>query len=242
MLTITHVASNSNAQQTMSRLEVCNTSFMRQSSSLVEASQTAVTLIQKAGMSFGEQAGKMLDTSHQMDQSLRQLTATTSALADQSAQIRATMEQHNQRLIAQLTEAVTQLGFSGNKLEQSVATASTGIENVSARFNEVTQGASNRLNATQQDLQGDREQSRNDAWPRSAPISHSRASSLSVTSEQLSEQYRTLASASESQRTQLVDLFDRLGAAHSEASEVAERTITRLNEALAQIQRNPRRS
>lgn len=236
-LSITHEAANNNAQQTLSRLEDCNTAFMRQSNSLTEAAQTSVTLIQKAGMTFGEQAGKMLDTSHQMDQSLRQLTATTSALADQSAQIRANMEQQNQRLIAQLTEAVTQLDAAGNKLEQTVAIASTGADHTSARFSELTNVASTRLQNSQQEMESVASKAEATLAALGANITQ-QASSLSVVSEQISEQYKTLGNASEGQRVQLVDLFDKLGSAHAQASEVAERTISRLNESLAQIQRN----
>ena len=234
---ITHEAANSNAQQTMSRLEDCNTSFMRQSNSLTEAAQTSITLIQKAGMTFGEQAGKMLDTSHQMDQSIRQLTATTSALAEQSAQIRGNMEQQNQRLVSQLNEAVTQLDATSNKLEQSVNMATTGADQASARFSEMTQSASTRLGASQQEMQSVASKAETTLAALGANITQ-QASSLSVVSEQLGEQYRMLSNANENQRTQLVDLFDKLGSAHGQASEVAERTITRLNEALAQIQRN----
>ncbi|MFY9288333.1 MAG: hypothetical protein WAO98_07500 [Alphaproteobacteria bacterium] len=236
-LTITHEAANTNAQQTLSRLEECNTAFMRQSSSLTESAQTSVTLIQKAGMTFGEQAGKLLDTSHQMEQNMRQLTATTSALAEQSSQIRANMEQQNQRLVAQLTEAVTQLDASNSKMEQTVASASSGVEQVASRFNEVTQNASSRILTSQQDMQSAASKAETTLAALGANITQ-QASSLTVVSEQLNEQYRTLTSANENQRTQLVDLFDKLGSAHSQASEVAERTITRLNEALAQIQRN----
>jgi len=234
---ITHEAANTNLQQTMSRLEDCNTGFMRQSNSVAEAAQTSVTLIQKAGMSFGEQAGKMLDTSNQMDQNLRQLTATTSALADQSAQIRANMEQQNQRLVAQLTEAVTQLSATESRMEQAVASASTGAEQTSARFNEMTQTASNRLKDSQQEMRNVASKAETTLAALGANVSQ-QASTLSAVSEQLGEQYRTLAAASENQRTQLVDLFDKLGAAHSQSSEVAERTIARLGESLAQIQRS----
>src|SRR5262249_36779514 len=150
---VTHEAANTNISQTIARLDECNTAFMRQSNSLVEAAQTSASLIQKAGVAFGEQAGKMVDTSHQMDQSLRQLTATTAALADQSSQSRTTMEQQNQRLISQLTEAVTQLESTGGRLERSVAAATHGADQASARFNEITQSASQRLGSSQQEMQ-----------------------------------------------------------------------------------------
>jgi hypothetical protein len=236
-LAITSEAANNNAQQTITRIDECNTAFMRQANSLAEASQTSVTLIQKAGMSFGEQAGKMLDTSHQMEQNLRQLTATTSALADQSAQIRGNMEQQNQRLIAQLTEAVAQLDASSSKLDQSVAQATSGADQASARFSEMTQNATSRLKDSQQEVQNVASKTETTLAALGANITQ-QASSLSIVGEQLNEQYRVLSGANENQRTQLVDLFDKLGSAHSQSAEVAERTIARLNDALAQIQRN----
>lgn len=233
---VTHEAANGNMQSTIARLDECNTAFMRQSNSLTDAAQTASSLIQKAGVAFGEQAGKMLDTSHQMDQSLRQLTATTSALADQSTQIRSVMEQQNQRLIAQLTESVTQLETTGNKLERSVVAATLGADQASTRFTEVTQSASQRLGASHQEMQAIAGKAENTLAALGANITQ-QAASLSVISEQLNDQYRTLGAASEGQRVQLVDLFDKLGAAHGQASEVAERTITRLSDSLQQIQR-----
>ncbi len=233
---ITHEAANTNIQQTIARLDECNTAFMRQSNSLSEAAQTSTALIQKAGLNFGEQAGKVLDTSHQMDQSLRQLTATTSQLADQSTQIRSTMEQQNQRLLAQLTEAVTQLESTGSRLEQTVAVATLGADQASTRLNEVTQSASQKLGASSQEMHGIASKAETTLAALGANITQ-QAASLSVISEQLSDQYRTLGSASEGQRTQLVDLFDKLGVAHSQASEVAERTIARLAESLQQVQR-----
>jgi hypothetical protein len=210
---------------------------MRQSNSVAEATQTSITLIQKAGATFGEQAGKMLDTSHLIDQSLRQLNATTSALAEQSGQIRNAMEQQNLRLLLQLTEAVTELDATGNKLSQSVAEAMTGTDQASSRFTEMTQQASTRLNASQQELTGLAGKAEITLAALGANITQQTAS-LAIIGEQLSEQQRAVSSANEGQRTQLVELFDRLGAAHGEASDVADRTITRLSDALQQIQRS----
>lgn len=234
--TLTHEAANNNVQKTIARLDECNTAFMRQSNSLAEAAQTSVTLIQKAGTTFGEQAGKMLDTTHQTEQHIRGLTAATMSLADQTAQIRANMEQQNQRLLAQLTDAVTQIDATSSKLQQAVSMATLGADQASARLGEVTQTASTRLNSSQQELQDIASKTEAMLAALGSNITQ-QTTSLTVVSEQLNEQTRTLATANENQRTQLVDLFEKLGSAHSQASEVADRTIARLTDSLAQIQR-----
>jgi hypothetical protein len=234
---VTYETASNNARQALTRLEECNTAFMRQGNSLAEAAQTSVTLIQKAGSSFGEQAGKMLDTSQQVDQNVRQLSATTATLADQTAQVRAAMEQQNQRLVAQLTEALAQIELAGGKFDQTVTAAMWGADQASARFSDMTQSASSRLGATQQDMQAVADKAESALSTLGTSITQ-QAASLSIIGEQLNEQYRTMSAANENQRAQLIDLFDQLGAAHGEASEVADRTIARLTEALNQIQRH----
>ena len=233
---LTHEAANTNAQQTVARLEEVNTAFTRQSNSLSEAAQGSVTLIQKAGAIFGEQAAKLADSSQQMDQNLRQLSSTAATLADQSAQIRNTMEQQNQRLIASLTEGVSQLDASGRKLEQTTSSAMIGADQTAARFAELTRDASGRLSVTHHELDGMATRAESTLAALGSQITQ-QAASLSTVSEQMTEQYRILSAANESQRTQLVDLFDRLGSAHGQASEVAERSINHLSDALLQIQR-----
>ncbi len=235
-LVVTHEAANVNSQQTIARLEETNNAFMRQSNSLNEAAQSSVILIQKATTNFGEQASKMLDTSHQTEQHVRSLSSTTVALAEQSAQIRTSMEQQNQRLIAQLTEAVMHLETTDAKLQQAVASAIAGSDHAAARLGEVTQTASNRLNTSHQELKDIASKTETTLAALGSNITQ-QAASLSVVGDQLGEQYRSLSAANENQRTQLVELFDKLGAAHGQASEVAERTINRLTDALQQIQR-----
>ena len=202
---LVHEAANTNVQQTLQRLEECNTAFFRQNTTLSEAAQTAANLVQKAGTAFGEQAGKVFDNTHQMDQSLRQLTATTSTLAEQSAQVRAAMEQQNQRLVAQLTDALSQMEAAGARFERTAANTADGASNAETNLTSLSAGIGQQ------------------------------AITLAAISEQISGQYRALVTAGETQRVQLVDLFDKLGAAHSQASEVAERTIARLSESLSQI-------
>ncbi len=234
---VTYETASNNARQTLTRLEECNTAFMRQGNSLAEAAQTSVTLIQKAGAVFGEQAGKMLDTGSQIDQNVRQLTATTTTLADQSAQIRSAMEQQNQRLVAQLTDAVMQVETAAGKFDSTATAAMWGADQAATRFNEMTQSASTRLGANQQEMETVASKAEAALSTLGTNVTQQTAT-LSILGEQLTDQFNTISAANENQRTQLVDLFDKLGAAHSQASEVADRTIARLTEALNQIQRN----
>ncbi|HUY68345.1 MAG TPA: hypothetical protein VMV79_03485, partial [Alphaproteobacteria bacterium] len=236
-LAITHEAANTNAQQTLARLEESNNAFLRQSGSLAEAAQTSVTLIQKAGMTFGEQAGKMLDTSHQTEQHIRNLTASTMALSEQSGQIRTSMEQQNQRLLTQLGEAVAQLEAGERQLQQAVAAATGGADKAATRFAEMTESASTQLAGSEKAIGDIANRAESTLVTLGSNIAEQTAA-LTRAGEQLGEQHRTITAANENQRTQLVDLFDKLGGAHEQASEVAARTITHLNEALVQIQRH----
>lgn len=234
---LTHDTANANVQQTISRIEECNSAFMRQSNSLTEAAQSSVAMIQKAGAAFGEQAGKLADTGRLTEQNIRQLTATASALAEQATQLRASMEQQNQKLVSQLTETVTQVEAASHTLAQTTTAATQSADQATTRFNDMTQNATARLGSAQQEIQSLASKTENSLTALGANITQQTAS-LSVLSEQLAEQYKMLENVNASQRTQLVDLFDRLGSAHSQASEVAERTILRLGESISQIERN----
>jgi hypothetical protein len=234
-ITFTHEVANNNARQTITRLDECNAAFARQGNVLSDVVQTSVAQIQKAGATLGEQTTKLQDNHQRVDQNMRQLASTASSVHEQSTQIRNAMEQQNQRLMTQLTESVAQLAATGGKLEQTTATALLGADQASARFNDVAQTASNRLSTSYQEMEAIANKA--EAMLSTFGIGVTQQSaSLSVISEQLSEQYRAMTSANESQRTQLVELFDKLGSAHAQASDVAERTITRLSESLNQIQ------
>lgn len=234
---LTHETANTNVQQTISRIEECNAAFLRQSNGLAEAAQNSVAMIQKAGATFGEQAGKLADTSRQTEQNIRQLTATASALSEQATQLRASMEQQNQRLVNQLTDTVSQVEAASHTLAQTTTAATQSADQATARFNDMTQNATTRLGSAQQEILSLANRTETSLTALGANITQQTAS-LSVLSEQLAEQYKMLENANAGQRTQLVDLFDRLGAAHSQASEVAERTILRLGESIGQIERN----
>ncbi|MGE3623461.1 MAG: hypothetical protein AB7H77_06290 [Bdellovibrionales bacterium] len=235
-LALTHEAANSNAQQAIARIDEANGAFLRQSNTLSDAAQSAVALIQKAGGAFGEQAGKLLDNSQQTEQYIRNLNAASMALAEQSGQIRANMEQQSQRLVAQLNEAIIQLETAGGKLTQTANAATEGADRAATRLTDVAHAASGRLGASHQELQDIAGRAENTLTSLGTNITQ-QAATLSVVHDQIGEQFRAMTSANENQRTQLIELFDRLGAAHGQASEVAERTITHLTESLQNVQR-----
>jgi DNA repair exonuclease SbcCD ATPase subunit len=235
-IAITQEAMAGGAQQTIARLEETNSAFQRQQSSLSDAAQNAVILIQKAGASFGEQAGKMLDTTHQVEQNIRSLNAATTAFADQSTQIRSAMEQNNLRLISSLNESVSQLDSTGAKLHSVASAAATDADQTSVRYSTMARDVSERIGGSSQELLEIAGKTETTLNALGANVTQ-QVASLNLLGEQLELQNNMLASTNENQRTQLVDLFAKLGTAHSQASDVAERTIARLTDALQQIQR-----
>jgi len=235
-MSVTHEATVTGAQQVISRLEDTNTAFQRQNAALGEAAQNAVVLVQKAGTSFGEQASKMLDTTHQVDQSIRGLNTATTQFAEQTTQIRSAMEQHNQRLVASLNDAVGQLDGASLKMQQAVANATQSVDHAATRFSDVTESASGTLNSSSRELLDIAGKAETTLGALGAGIAQ-QVASLNIVSEQLGEQHRVLTAAHDSQREQLLDLFDKLTVAHTTASDVAERTIARLADSLGQIHR-----
>jgi hypothetical protein len=233
---LTHEAANSNVQQAIARFDECNNAFARQSGALSDAAQNAVAQIQRAGAAFGEQSGKMLDNSQQTEQYIRNLGAATSALAEQSGQIRSSMEQQSQRLVAQLTEAIIQLEATDGKLRQTALAAAEGAGRATELLNDAAQHASTRLTSSHQEMQNLAERTENALSALGGNLTRQTAS-LTAMHDQIGEQFRAMSAASENQRTQLIDLFEKLGAAHSQASDVAERTIGHLTESLQQIHR-----
>lgn len=231
----TNEAANTNARQTVARLDECNAAFARQGNTLSEVTQNAVAQMQKAGSALNEQTVKLQEGTQKIDQNIRQLAASASSVHEQTTQIRNAMEQQTQRLTSQLTESVSQMNITGAKLEQTTATALQGADLAAARFVDVAATASSRLSTVSSELEQVANRAENQLSSYGANITQ-QAASLGVISDQLAEQYRAMSSANDSQRTQLVDLFDKLGGAHAQASEVAERTIARLSESINQIQ------
>ncbi|MDE1901852.1 MAG: hypothetical protein KGI37_09445, partial [Alphaproteobacteria bacterium] len=235
-LAVTHESAVAESQQTLARIDANIGAFERQTRTIVESAETASGAVTKASGVFGEQAGKLIDSSHQIDGVMRQLTAATSALADQSAQIRVGMEQQNTRLLTQLADAVAQMDVTGDKLQQITVVATQSADTASARFADMTETASQRIAATTTDLAAAAQRSETMLAALGANITQ-QAASLSVVGEQIGEQQKLLASANESQRAQMIELFDKLRGAHTQAAEVAERSIAHLNISLQEIYR-----
>jgi hypothetical protein len=217
----THDASVTHSQQTLGKLDETAAVFETRAAALRDVAQNASETVIKAGAAFGEQTGRLLDGGHQIDDLLRQLTQATGALTDQALGIRVNMEQQNSRLLSQLAESVDQLDATGGKLRQVVDKVSEGADQASQRFVGVTDAAGRAetslaalgVNITQQ------------------------AASLAVVGDQIGEQQRILAEANEKQRVQALELFEKLSAAHTQASAIAERSIAYLSGALADISR-----
>jgi hypothetical protein len=232
----THEAASGHAEKTLNKLDETTSLFHRRVTDMNDAAQVATDNVTKASAVFGEQTGKLIDGSHQIDAVLRQLTQATTALTDQAAHIRSGMEQQNNRLLSQLADSVAQLDVTGGKLQQVVSVAVGGADQASTRFSDMTETASKRIGATTHDLHNMAERAEFTLAALGANITQ-QAASLSVVGEQIGEQQRILAVSNEKQRAQMVELFDKLGAAHSQASEIAERSIGFLKESLQEIHR-----
>ena len=234
-ITITHEAANTNARQTIARIDECNTAFARQGNVLSETAQSSIANIQKAASALGEQTVKLQENNQQIDQNLRQLTTSATTVHEHTSQIRNAMEQQNQRLVNQLNESAAQLENTSAKLEQTTTAALIGADAVSTRINDVVNAAAVRLSGSYQEMEIMASKADTALSGYGANVTQ-QAATLAVVSEQLNEQYSAMTQQNESQRTQLVDLFEKLGGAHSQAADVAERTIVRLTESLNQLQ------
>lgn len=236
-MTFTNEVANNNARQTIVRIDECNAAFMRQNSNLTEAAQTSTTQIQKVASLLGEQSTKLQDNGERIDQTMRQLATTAASVHEQSTRIRSDMEQQSQKLVAQLMETIAQLTVTSSKLEQTSSMAMQNSERAGTMLSDVAQMGAERLATSYQHIEEIAGKTESSLSSLGATITQ-QAASLSVVSEQLGEQYRAMTIANDGQRAQLVDLFDKLGGAHAQASDVAERTIVRLSESLVHIQQH----
>lgn len=217
------------------RLAQAVQNFKEQHARIDEASESAVSFIQKAGGAFGEQASRMLDTTHQVEESIRSLNSATTTFAQQTSEIRSAMEQHNGTLITNLKDSVSDLDTLSEQLQKAVAQAVSGADKADARYRELTDSAKERLDGTTQDLYKAADRTEGMLSQLSADVTR-QVGALNMVGEQIAEQHRILTKTNETQREQLLDLFNKLGAAHNEASSVAERTITRLDDTLHKVQ------
>ena len=235
-MTDMHRSAVTHHQEVLGKLDQSASAFERRASDMTEAALTASSAVAKAGAAFGEQTGMLVDGGHQIDAVLRQLTLATTSLNDQATAIRTSMEQQNSRLISQLTDSVVQMDLSGNKLQQIVIGATQGVDHASARFEHMTDHASQRLGATTDDLVAMAARAETVLAALGADVTQ-QAASLAIVGDQIGEQQRLLADANERQRAQMVELFDKLGAAHAQASEIAERSISYVSNSLQEISR-----
>jgi len=217
------------------RMEEALAGFKEQHNTLNEAAEVSVSLIHKAGSTFGEHASRMLDTTHQVEDTIRTLNAATASFADQSSQVRTAMELHNSRLISSLRESVEQIETTSSSLQQTAASAIMGADQATARYNAMAETAASRLENTSSDLFRIADRTESTLGQLSSGITK-QVAALNIVGEQIAEQHRVLTTTNDTQRAQLLDLFEKLGSAHTEASGVAERTISRLSETLAQVQ------
>jgi chromosome segregation ATPase len=230
-------ATTTEAQKTLARVDEVSSAFLRQHAALSENSDLAVEKIQKAATSFGDQATRLMDTSSQVEQQVRNLGIAAQALADQTGQAQQKVEQQSAKMVAGLGEAVAQMDAASSKLQQVVATATLGADQANERFSALTQNASTRIGATSQELLDIA--SKTDASLTSLGSGLTQqVASLNMVCEQIVEQQKSVASSNAMQQSQLTSLFEKIGSAHAQASDIAEKSVARLGEALQQIQRH----
>ncbi len=233
--TVAQTTALDGTDRVLTRMEEAVQAFKDQHQGLNEAAEGSVSIIHKAGAAFGEQASRMLDTTHQVEDSIRSLNIATTNFADQSSQVRTTMEQHNARLIASLKESIEQIDDTSSRLQQTSATAILSADQANTRYNALADNAGAKIESTTQSLYSAADKTDTVLSALSAGVTQ-QVAALNIVSEQIVEQHRVLTATNETQREQLLDLFEKLGAAHGEASGVAERTIARLSETLSQVQ------
>ncbi|MDD2326363.1 MAG: hypothetical protein PHW63_10290, partial [Alphaproteobacteria bacterium] len=217
------------------RMEEAVEAFKEQHQTLNEAAEGSVSTLHKAGTAFGEQAGRLLDTTHQIEDSIRCLSLATTSFSDQSTQVRTEMDKHNERLITNLKESVQQLDVTNETLQRVSASAIMGADQAAARYNTVSESVAIRVEGATKELIKVSDQTETTLGALSVGITK-QVAALNLVGEQIATQHKTLTETNDAQRTQLLDLFEKIGAAHGEASEIATRTISRLEETLGQVQ------
>ncbi|MCL2470049.1 MAG: hypothetical protein FWF24_07515 [Alphaproteobacteria bacterium] len=206
---------------------------------LNEASENAVQALDKAGIALGSQADTMRATTVHIEQTLAKLNQATTLFAEQSTQIRSTMEQHNTSLVESLRQSVRQLDETGKAMQTTAASAIENADMAQARYSSLSESARTRLDSTTHDLLSIADKTENTLGALSTGITK-QVAALNLMGEQIATQHRVLTETNETQRSQLVALFEKLGSAHNEASSVAERTIARLIQAMEQIENHIR--
>ncbi|NCC03071.1 MAG: hypothetical protein EOM37_03340 [Proteobacteria bacterium] len=202
-----------------------------------EAAEASLESIHRAGSAFGEQASRMLDTTHQVEDSIRSLNAATTSFADQTTQVRSAMEQHNAKLILSLKDSIDQIDRTSEKLQQVSASAIMNADQANVRYDNLAENASSQIKVATKDLVNMADGTQTALSSLSASITQ-QVASLNLVSEQITEQQRILGKANDTHREQMQNLFDKINEAHGEASMVAERTISRLSDTLSTVQKH----
>jgi len=236
-LAFAHEAAVEGSNKAIGRMEDAAAAFKREQTSLDEVATASAAAILQSSSSFGEHASRILDTTHQVEHSLSGLNSSTASFAQQSEQVRAAMEQHNARLIASLKESIDHIEGTSSRLQQTAATAILSADQATVRFNTLSDSATARIEGSTHELFKIADKTEGVLGSLSADLTR-QVAALNVASEQIVEQHRQVTTANETQRAHLLDLFDKMGAAHKEASTVAERTIARLTETVSHVQKH----
>ncbi len=230
----THDAAIVHGQKTLDKLDETTTAFQNSTTAMVVSAQTAADAVIKTSDTLDEQATKLMDGGQQIAGVLNELTHATSALSEKASAIRLGMEQQNSRLLMQLTDSVSQLDMTGNEFRKMIASVMQGSDQASTRLAEMTETAGKHISTTTQDLYATADRVEKTLTELGVNVTQ-QAATLTIVGDQIGEQQKTLLEANEKQRVQLLDLFDKLSIAHAQASEVAERTISYLSQALKEV-------
>ncbi len=231
-----HETSLMYSQKALSKLDDTITAFQDRTNTMTHAAQTAADAIVGAAGTFGEHTVKLVDGGQEIAGLLDQLSKATGTLTDQASSIRVNMEQENSLLLSHLEDSVARLTGAEGKLRQVADTATRGADQATQRFNDMASGSTKTIDKSTQELHAMAERAEKTLSTLGAHVTQ-QAATLAVVGDQIGEQQRVLAESTEKQRVQMFELFDKLSAAHAEASGIAERTIAYLSSALKDIER-----
>ncbi len=196
-------------------------SFEAKTSALSEAAKTASADVRMSGDAFDLQASRLVEGSDLLSHVLSKLTVSTDELAGKAETIRTGMDEQNGRLLMHLADSVSQLDSMSNSMRETVVAASKSADDVSSRFSGIDKAAAD-VNEKLSSLGANVTQ---------------QAATLAVIGEQVGAQQRIIFDANEKQRTQMLDMFEKLKDAHAQTSEVAVRSISSLSSSLKEIDR-----
>lgn len=234
-LSILQTTAVDETDKVVGRMQSATNSFKEQNDNLNEAANDTVDRIQKSTSSLGEQASHMMDVTHQVENSIKHLSEATSGFAGQSAEIRNAMEEHNGKLIGSLKDSIAQLDSSNARLQETSSQAIVSADNATSRYDELATKTSSRLDDASKDILKIADDTDDALGALSANVTK-QVAALNIVSEQIAEQHKMLTHENKNQHTQMLDLFDKLGGAHAEASNVADRTIKCLDDTLGKVQ------